>query len=119
MPYALRLLLAALAVWRLTHLFTKEDGPWKVFLRLREAIPSQLFSCFYCLSLWIAMPFVWFTGGNAIEKVVTWLALSGAAVLLEKATDQPLDIKIEREEEQEEKEPEYELLRTKLRAAGR
>jgi Protein of unknown function (DUF1360) len=119
MPYALRFLLAALAVWRLTHLFTKEDGPWEVFLRLREGIPGQLFSCFYCLSLWIAVPFVWFTGGNAVEKVVTWLALSGAAVLLEKATDQPLDIQIEQEEKREEEEPEHELLRAKRRAAGR
>jgi len=45
---------------------------------------------------------------------VTWLALSGAAMLLEKATEERLEIEIESEEE----EPEHELLRAKRRAAG-
>ena len=114
MHYGFRLLLSALAVWRLTHLVTKEEGPWQLFERLRRAAPGQLLSCFYCLSLWVAAPFVWFTGGSKWEKLVTWWALSGAAVLLEKATEDPLEIKIEREEE----EPEHELLRAERRAAG-
>ena len=31
----LRLVLAALAVWRLTHLLAEEDGPWGLVARLR------------------------------------------------------------------------------------
>jgi hypothetical protein len=115
MHYSIRLLLAALATWRLTHLLSKEDGPWRVFERLRHTAPGQLLSCFYCLSVWISAPFVWFTGGSALEKFVTWWALSGAAVLLEKATEEPLEIKIKAEEE----EPEHELLRAERRAASR
>ncbi len=114
MHYAFRFLLAVLAVWRVTHLLAKEDGPWRVFERLRGTFLGPLLSCFYCLSMWVAVPFVWFTGGSTLEKVVTWLALSGAAILLEKATEEPLEIKIESEEE----EREDELLRAKRRAAG-
>ncbi len=112
MPYAFRFLLAALAVWRLTHLLAKEGGPWGIFELWRRVFPGQLFSCFYCLSVWVAAPFVWFTGGSVWERVVSWWALSGAAMLLERATEEPLEIKIESEEE------EHELLRAKGRAAG-
>jgi hypothetical protein len=38
--------------------------------------------CFYCLSVWIAMPFAWLLSGDALTGVVVWLALSGAASLL-------------------------------------
>jgi hypothetical protein len=38
--------------------------------------------CFYCLSVWMAMPFTWLLSGDALTGVVVWLALSGAASLL-------------------------------------
>jgi hypothetical protein len=115
MQYGFRLLLAALAVWRLTHLLAKEEGPWRAFERLRRLGPVRLFSCFYCLSVWIAAPFVWFVGGSIVEKFVTLWALSGAAVLLERVTEKPFEIEIKEEEE----ELEGELLRAKHRAVGR
>ncbi|MBZ5653767.1 MAG: DUF1360 domain-containing protein [Acidobacteriia bacterium] len=116
MQYGFRLLLAALAVWRITHLVAKEEGPWRVFERWRRVAPGQLFSCFYCLSVWVAAPFVWFTGGSLLEKFVTWWALSGAAVLLERVTEKPFELEVKEEEEEE---PDGELLRTERRAAGR
>jgi hypothetical protein len=116
MPYGFRLLLAIFAVWRITHLVVKEDGPWLLFERLRRIMPGQLFSCFYCLSVWLAAPFVWFTGGSLLEKLVTWWALSGAAVLLERVTEKPFELEIT---EKKDEEPERELLRTERRAAGR
>jgi len=114
MHYGVRIVLAVLAVWRLTHLVTKEDGPWDVFRRLRRMFSGQLLSCFYCLSVWVAAPFVWFTGGSAAERFVTWWALSGAAVLLEKATSEQVEIKIESDEQ----ERDDELLRARHGAAG-
>lgn len=99
MHYSFRFLLAALAVWRLTHFLAKEDGPWAVVRRLRRALNGrfwgELFSCFYCLSVWIAIPFAFFVPGTPTERIVVWLALSGAASLLERATDQALDLRIE------------------------
>ncbi len=116
MPYGFRLLLATLAVWRITHLLAKEDGPWLLFDRLRRIVPGQLLSCFYCLSVWLAVPFVWFTGGSLLEKFVTWWALSGAAVLLERVTEKPFELEIKEEKEEE---PARELLQTERRAVGR
>ena len=55
------LVLGILGVWRITHLFYAEDGPWDIFVRLRKLAGSgfwgKLLDCFYCLSLWIAVPF--------------------------------------------------------------
>ena len=98
MHYSFRFLLAALAVWRITHLFSKEDGPWDMMLKLRRApggFLRKLLSCFYCLSVWTALPFVFFLDGTAVERTVAWLALSGAAILLERMTGQSMDIRIE------------------------
>jgi hypothetical protein len=84
------LTIAVLATWRLTHLLWGEDGPWSVFARLRRAAGDgffgQLLDCFYCLSLWIAAPIAWWTGIDWIERGLLWLAFSGGAILLERAT---------------------------------
>ena len=99
MHYSFRFLLATLAVWRLTHLLSKEDGPWDSLARLRRTFGAGflggLISCFYCLSVWIAVPFTFFLEGSVMERVVVWLALSGAASLLERMTGESLDIRIE------------------------
>src|SRR2546430_11578163 len=53
--------LAVLAVWRLTHLLVAEDGPFQAIAWLRRTAGhgfwGSLLDCFYCLSLWIAVPF--------------------------------------------------------------
>jgi hypothetical protein len=78
---------------------SKEDGPWDSIVRLRRALRDGFFagvlSCFYCLSIWIALPFSFFLNGTIIERIIVWLALSGAAVLMERMTGESLDIKIE------------------------
>ncbi len=80
---------AALAVWRVTHLLAAEDGPWQVFARLRAAARDgfwgEVLACFYCLSLWMAAPFVFALDvDTVVQGVLAWLALSGAACLLER-----------------------------------
>lgn len=85
--------LAVLAVWRLTHLLSKEDGPFDLVFRLRKALGQGFFGhlmdCFYCLSVWIAAPVGVWLGADWKEKLLYWLALSGAACLLEQATAKP------------------------------
>ena len=39
--------------------------------------------CFYCASLWVAMPIAYWLS-TAGARVVVWLALSGGAMLLER-----------------------------------
>ena len=84
-------LIAMLAVWRVTHLFSGEDGPGDIFLRLRRLAGSsflgQLLDCFYCLSLWIAAPLGWMLGTTWWERGLLWLSLSGGAILLERVTE--------------------------------
>ena len=83
-------MVSVFAVWRLTHLFGKEDGPFDVIFLIREKAGTGFFAkmldCFYCLSIWIALPFGIWLGPKWLEKLVMWLAISGAACLLEQAT---------------------------------
>jgi hypothetical protein len=87
------LILGVLAVWRITHLLNAEDGPWDVLARLRrlagEGFWGGLLDCFYCLSLWIALPFAALLGDGWRERLLLWPALSGAAILLERSTRRP------------------------------
>jgi hypothetical protein len=82
--------LGVLAVWRVTHLLQAEDGPWGLSLRLRRVAGTgfwgQLLDCFYCLSLWVALPAALVLGSGWREWVLLWLGLSGGASLLERAT---------------------------------
>ena len=84
------LLIAVLAVWRGTHLLWAEDGPFEIFLRLRRLVGQgflgELLDCFYCLSLWVALPVAWVIGEHWLERVVMWFGFSGGAILLERAT---------------------------------
>lgn len=83
-------ILSALAVWRLTHLLGKEDGPLDIIFLMRKKAGAGFFGslldCFYCLSIWIAFPFACYIAEGWIAIAITWLALSGTACLLEQAT---------------------------------
>lgn len=84
------LVVGILAVWRITHLFYGEDGPWDAMVRLRrsagEGFWGRLLDCFYCLSVWIAAPFAYFLAGKWGLRLLLWPALSGGAILLERVT---------------------------------
>ena len=88
----LRFVLAVLAVWRVTHLLAGEDGPADIIVRFRALLGSslagKLMDCFYCLSIWIAAPAALFVTRRPLDWLLTWLALSGSACLLERATEQ-------------------------------
>ncbi len=87
--------IAVLTVWRITHLISKEDGPFDLIYKTRkqigQGILASLLDCFYCLSIWIALPFGLWLGNNIIEKLICWLAVSGAACLLEKISNKKND----------------------------
>lgn len=87
---ALTFVAAALAVWRVTHLVVLEEGPWQLFHRLRLLGASlgaaKLFGCFLCFSVWAAIPFALLLTRRPPELLLLIPALSGAAILLERAT---------------------------------
>ena len=86
-----RFLLGILFVWRITHLFSAEDGPWEIVVHVRQrggnSFWGQLLDCFYCLSVWIAAPLAIFLGDGLGERILLWPSLSAGAILLERVTE--------------------------------
>jgi len=85
---ALEFLIITLAIWRITHLLQAEDGPWDIIFKLRKAMGNSFFGsmmdCFYCLSIWISLPFGLFMEKNWLHRIILWVAFSGASILLQK-----------------------------------
>ncbi len=109
--YAARFVVGALATWRVTHLLVEEDGPADAVVRLaRRAGDSwvgQAMDCFYCLSVWTAAPVAAAVARGPRERLLTWLALSGAACLLERATTEKGDLDVLWEQAQEDATPRF------------
>jgi hypothetical protein len=86
----MRVLVAMLATWRVSHLIVAEDGPWDVVVRVRRwagsGVLGRLMDCFYCASLWIAAPFALIVTRELWAWLVAWLAVSGGACLIERVT---------------------------------
>ena len=74
-------------MWRVTHLLQAEDGPFDLIFKIRKSVGSgflgSLMDCFYCLSLWVALPLGLYLGNSWLEKVLQWLALSSGAIIIE------------------------------------
>jgi hypothetical protein len=90
MKFPFRFGVAALATWRVTHLLVREDGPADAVARVREKLGQSqlgaLMDCYYCASMWVAIPFAFFAAKKPADRVAAWLALSGAACLIEELT---------------------------------
>jgi hypothetical protein len=84
-----RFVVGTLATWRIAHLLAVEDGPAEIVLRVRirlgDGMLGQLMDCFNCLSLWVAAPVSLLVARRPRELPLVWLALSGAACLLERS----------------------------------
>lgn len=82
--------LTILAVWRITHLLAKEDGPFDIIFLIRKKAGTGFFGslldCFYCVSIWVALPFGLLQNVTLPMKLLYWAALSGGACILEQAT---------------------------------
>jgi len=91
MNITLAFLLCVLAVWRICHLLSQEDGPFDLVINFRKRLGQGFFGnlldCFYCLSIWISIPFAIWLCANWTEGIVIWLALSGGAGILFKLTE--------------------------------
>jgi hypothetical protein len=89
---SMRIALAVLATWRVTHLLSSEDGPGDLLFHLRAMLGAsfagRLMDCFYCLSLWVAAALAIVVTRHFVDWALVWLALSGAACLLERATQE-------------------------------
>lgn len=93
MTLELRLLLAALAVYRLAQLVAIDDGPGDVFRRLRAhfltGFVAGLIRCPYCVSVYAAAALgalvLWPCGVGDI--VLVWVGIAGGACWLQGPRD--------------------------------
>lgn len=78
------------AVWRITHLLVAEDGPGDLVVKLRRAAGDsavgRALDCFYCTSVWAALPFAYLCADDWAPRALLWPALSGAAIVVERLT---------------------------------
>jgi len=92
-----RVVLASLATWRVTHLLASEDGPADLVVRFRalfgQSIAGKLMDCFNCLSLWVAAPIALLITQKPLDLLLSWLAISGAACILERIGYDPVIIR--------------------------
>ena len=65
-------------------MFFQEDGPFSVFgfIRRQAQLITRVFKCFWCLSVWISIPFATFMSHSIFEFVITWLAYSAGAIFI-------------------------------------
>ena len=86
----LDLIVFGLATWRISTMLINEDGPFDVFFRIREwtgdeGFFADLFSCVWCMSVWVA---IFLILSAIMNKTITLylmlpFALSAIAVILE------------------------------------
>lgn len=76
-------IIGCLATYRLTVLFARDAGPFRVFSRLRSR--SQLVACPYCVSIWLGA-FIeaafYFSGVTDQPMVCACVALSFSGVTI-------------------------------------
>lgn len=87
--------ISVLAAWRITHLLQAEDGPFDIIYHIRKKAGAgfwgSLLDCFYCVSIWVALPFAIWLGSAWWEILLYWMAISGAVCLLEQFTTHKKD----------------------------
>src|SRR6266567_599878 len=74
------LIVGILAVWRVSCLLNSEAGPWDAFKRMRRRFAGSVFgdlvNCFYCLSVWVSVPFAFVLNDTWKGRLLLWPALS-------------------------------------------
>lgn len=66
-------ILLSVVCWRISYLLVEEDGPYRIFWKLRYKLkdnPVSPLGCFYCTSLWVAIPLAFFTSNILLNIFV-------------------------------------------------
>jgi len=86
-----------LAIWRVTSLLHAEDGPFHIFETVRKTVGkyTEAFDCFWCLSIWVAIPFAYFSE----NFIVYWLAYSAGAIIVNEVVDRLNNVQLQEKDE--------------------
>lgn len=81
--------LAVLATYRVSHMITREDGPFDVFSQMREAIGQDSWvgrglHCVLCVSFWLSLLAAWAAG---LPLVMGWMGVAGGVMVVHKLFD--------------------------------
>lgn len=83
MPNLFDIVITVIGVWRLTHMFNQEAGPWDIFIRLRDrlgvGVLGKAMDCIACMSVWLAC-MVYIPG---IRYFMIIMAISGMVMIME------------------------------------
>lgn len=86
-----RFIVAVLATWRVSHLVSREDGPFDLIVRLRaragDSMLGHLMDCPHCVGLWVALPAAWWLVPSPVERLAGWLAIAGGASLAQRLVE--------------------------------
>ena len=91
--------LSILAVYRISYLIAKEDGPFDLFMLLRNKTDpikppfdwiGRGLRCVLCISFWTSiLPAIWlFQGKGATLIWVGWLGIAGSVLVIYKVLDE-------------------------------
>ena len=97
------LLMLGLATWRTASLLTHEDGPFHVFMKIREKVGithdengkvfivpdtflAGVFSCVWCSSIWIGLGLtgLWIFFPVPTIYFSAWMAISAVAISVDR-----------------------------------
>ena len=85
---AVWLVLASLAVWRITALLCYEAGPFDLFVRLRRLLArvglGKVVTCFHCTALWVSAVLVAVVFERRLLSLLVVLAGAGSASIVER-----------------------------------
>ena len=80
--------LSVLAVYRVSHMIANEDGPFDVFVFIREKAGQRNWigrglNCVLCISVWLSIiPAIAMT--RSAEFVLYWFAIAGGVLVIHK-----------------------------------
>ena len=90
----LALALSILAIYRVSYLIAKEDGPFDVFSGLRGKISQEGWvgrglHCGLCISFWLSLiPALWLFWSRPIDIIAGWFGIAGSVLVLYKVLDE-------------------------------
>ncbi len=90
----LAIALSILAIYRVSYLIAKEDGPFDVFALIRGKISQENWigrglNCVLCLSFWLSLiPALWLFWGRPVNIIAGWFGIAGSVLVLYKVLDE-------------------------------